>query len=187
MSAVVRVGAAAGMPAMDPVDRCNVLVLCDNVAARDKAAGICERLSTQFGDDLPFEFSYWQLGDFTRSTLLRRAVRQCMDADIVIYATHGDDLSFEVKEWIELCAVQRNKRDGALGVLFVEPLSDSAAVGSLLSRLERAAARLRMDFLPMLAIEEEQALNDLTNQAKLMAPFSKGILDEPPSHWGLNE
>jgi hypothetical protein len=70
-------------------------------------------------------------------------------------------------------------------LLLVDPLSPSAAVGTLLSRLEYAAARLHMDFLPMLSsgnapLEEIELGNGMTSMLR-------GLLEQPPSHWGLNE
>lgn len=185
MCAVAIVG-TSGLPSPDLSDTCRIVLLCEDAAAREKAMAVCERLAGQFGDELFFDFSCWNVPDLARPTLARRAAQAAAAADVVVFAMHGDDLPGPVREWAELCAAQRSKREGALGVLVAEPVSASASIGALLSRLELIAARWGVDFLPLMPLGGER-LDGQNERATAVTSLLREMLNQPPSHWGLNE
>jgi hypothetical protein len=177
----------SGIPSREP-EVCRVAVLCEDAVTREKAVEVCEHLAAQFEDEMLFAISYWKLAELTGAPSARRAADAAADADIIVFFTHGDDLTHPARNWFDLCAAQRRKREGALGVLLVEPLSPTASVGVLLSRLEYVAARLHVDFLPLLP-SSNGSLDGVDERATAITSLLKEILDPPqaPSHWGLNE
>lgn len=170
----------------DILEPCSFVVLCDDPESRNAAMEICERLTTQFDGDLLFTFRCWKLKDFNSPALSEQITASLANADVIIFSTRGEDLPYPVRRCLEICPEQRTKEDGALGLLLVEPTSPTAAVGTVLSRLEYAAARLRMDFLPMLSAASG-TFDDLEHRTSAVTSLLKGILEQPPSHWGLNE
>jgi len=166
---------------------CKVVVLCEDASTREKAVEVCEHLTAQFGDEMMFAVSYWKLADLAAATR-HSAAKAAADSDIIVFFTHGDDLPPRVADWLDLCATHRIKREGAMGVLLVEPISPTASIGVLLSRLEVAAARLRVDFLPLLPAASGD-FSGLDDRAQAVTSLLREILDPPlpPSHWGLNE
>jgi hypothetical protein len=185
MNAVAIVG-TPGMPPPEMSDTCKIVVLGEDTLTHDKAMGICSRLTAQFSQELCFSVHYWKFNELPQPASNRRAAKAVAEADILVIATHGDDLEPGISEWLERCATQRRERDGALGVLLVEPISPSSSIGVLLSRLECVAARLHLDFLPLLPVQ--RTMEDLNERANTVTSLLKEMLDPPPSsHWGLNE
>jgi len=72
-----------------------------------------------------------------------------------------------------------------LAVMVTEPHDMGLAVRALLSRLQYAAYRLRMDFLPLLPLRLGA---DIEALAELSPALLNRTREEPGSnHWGLNE
>ena len=167
-------------------ESCTVVVLYDDAESHRAAMEICERTVSQFVGEVRFAFHCWRLKEFASALFSDKVTGTIADADVIIFATHGEDLPYPVRRCLEICQDQRTKTDGAIGLLLVEPISPSAAIGTLLSRLEYGAARMRMDFLPMFG-SADGIWADWEHKAKaLMSPL-KGSWEQPPSHWGLNE
>jgi len=184
MNAAATIGNAE-FTSSDYSESCTVVVLCDDAGSHNAAMDICQRLALQFDGELLFTFHCWKFSEFASAFFSDQISGTLAGADVIIFATRGDDLPYPVRRCLEISTEQRMKRDGALGLFLVEPASPSAAIGTLLSRLEYAAARLRMDFLPMFGAGGPML--DRQQQAKVVTSLLKGMFEQPPSHWGLNE
>lgn len=165
---------------------CKVLVLYEDSAARLKVMQMCERLVEQFSDDLAFEFSWLKFQRLTDPGLAAHVRDTAGCADIVMFCTHGNDLPPEAVAWLDNWFPTRNHSKRAIALLFAEPLNAAASLGALRYRLENAATRLGIDFLPLVLPPANTSGND--QQGRFPISYSKvQPSDNLHYHWGLNE
>jgi len=140
---------------------------------------------SQFESDLAFDFNCWKFEDVTRPAVAERVLETAAEADIMLFSSHGNDLPLAIRNWLKSCVETRRKADGALALLFANPISPSASVRTLMARLKQAGHRLHMDFLPL--VPEKQMAEMLKPRSSAMTALLKETLDPPSNHWGLNE
>src|ERR1044072_9433053 len=80
---------------------CQAVVLYENAAAQGNATELCHRLVTQLGSDLDFVFQSCEFRHLTDPTIAHRTVEAAATADIILVATHGDDLPPAMCAWLE--------------------------------------------------------------------------------------
>jgi hypothetical protein len=169
-------------------EKCAVVVLYEGTIAHDKAMEVCGRLTKQFGDDVAFEFTCWKFARLEEAAMVQRAHAAAACADVILVATHGDDLPVVVRKWLAECANRREKSEGAISVLFVEPISPSSAIGSVLAHLQSAAQRLNMDFLPLIPLHTQQVIGTIEHRERTVASLLSDALPlRHSSHYGLND
>ena len=187
MSTIGNIG-IAGSSSTETAEVCQAVVLAEDSAANVSAMEMCGRLLKQLGDELQFNFHTCRFKELCDPNQARMAAEAVARADILLFSTHGDDLPASIRQWLELCFELRKDNEGALALLLVEPISASAAIGDLMGRLQNAAGRLRMDFLPLVPQPVEQIIRERPKQPHPVNPLTKGIFHRPPSdHWGINE
>jgi hypothetical protein len=188
MSAIGKIE-IAGRSFTESAEVCQTVVLAEDSAAHVGAMEMCDRLQKQLGDELRFNFHTCRFTELSDPIRARMAAEAVARADILLICTHGSDLSAPVHQWLELCFGLRHNSEGALALLFVEPIDASAAIGELMGRLQKASGRLRMDFLPLMPQSVEQLIHALPGQQpQSISPALKGTLRHRPSdHWGINE
>jgi hypothetical protein len=174
--------AAASVPETFPLEGanpCHFLVVYEDAAAYDLAMKVCSRLMTRFEAELPFTFSFWKFKDLFDPASAHWAAETVARADIMLFSLPGHDLAPETSHWLDACVQARTKAEGALAVVLTEFPAASLAVEALLSRLEFAAYRLRMDFLPLLPSG--------TSADSMPALLPETPAEPGSNHWGLNE
>lgn len=163
---------------------CRLLVIYEDDAAHERAMEAAQHLSLQFKDEVTFAVASCAFPDLARHDSAAGAFEAAALADVLVVATHGR-LSAEAGDWLESSLARRKGREGALVLLLVEPVDPTAPILSLLARWNRAAANLKMDFLPLLPRSAEELLARMPSPSATL-PQSRGH-EKPPSHWGLNE
>ena len=158
---------------------CHFLVVYEDAVAHDLAMEVCSGVVARLETELAFKFSFWKFKDLNDPVSARWVAEAVARADILLFALPGHDLAPEAMDWLDACARTRTKTEGALALIIAGPAGPVLAVEALLSRMQFAAYRLRMDFLPLLS-------SGLS--ADLMQALSPEASTEPGStHWGLNE
>ena len=112
--------------------------------------GSCGRVLAHFGSELAFAFSIWKFKDFGKSGIgplggESRGARGCH----IIFPAGSRSEPGDHELAGDMCAGQ-NEDGRSLGRDGHEPHEMDMVVAALLSRLQFAAQRLRMDFLPLL-------------------------------------
>lgn len=187
MSKVEKTG-LSGSSSTESAEVCQAVVLAEDSATHTGAVELCDRLLKQLGGELQFNFHSCRFKELSDPERARLAAEATAQADILLFATHGDDLPSPVCRWLESCFETRTAAVGALALLFVGPISASAAVGDLVGRLQAAAGRLRMDFLPLVPHPLEQITEALQRQPRSVSPLLREVLNRPPpDHWGIND
>src|SRR6266508_2956881 len=92
--------------ASDPLtkkeDLFSAVVLYEDIATRDRAMEICDRLVHKFWADVEFEFNWWRFDFLHDSALAGDAVRLAARSELILLAAHaGRELPIAVKSWIE--------------------------------------------------------------------------------------
>jgi hypothetical protein len=170
---------------LEGTDPCQILVLYEDAAAHDVAMEVCGRLLAHFESELAFAFSFWKFKDLDNPVAAHWAAKAVARADVMLFSLPGRDLSLETMNWLEMCVQGRTKAEGALAVMVTEHHEMDLAVEALLSRLQFAAHRLRMDFLPLLP---PVAAARLEASAEPPPVWMNEVREEAgSSHWGLNE
>lgn len=170
---------------LEEVIPCNFLVLYEDAATHGLAMEVCGGVTGQFKTELPFAFSFWKLKDLNDPVSAHWATEAMTRADIMLFSLSCHDLTPEFSQWLDACARARTKTEGALALVVTEPQGASLAVGSLLSRLQLVAHRLRMDFLPLQPLLTDKNIEaPAVPMASTPNDFQEGA---DSNHWGLNE
>jgi hypothetical protein len=167
------------------VNPCHFLVMYEDAVAHDLAMEVCGGVMARFETELTFTFSFWKFKDLEDPASAHLAAEAVAHADIMLFSLPGRDLTPEISQWLDACAQARTKAKGALALIVTEPSGAGLAVGALLSRLQFAAHRLRMDFLPLLPPLPDMSIG----AAEAPLPAGVGEFSEEPgsNRWGLNE
>jgi hypothetical protein len=152
---------------------CQILILCEDAAAYERAADICWRILVQLADDLDFSFNCWSFIELNDPDCARSVLTTASVSDVILLALRSTNLPPVAAEWLEALAQNRLRAEGALALVLNEPPDSPAAVAKLVARLEQAARQMGMDFLSLVQTSEE---------AVSAWPGRRGY-----EHWGLNE
>ncbi len=166
-----------------------MVILYTDASTHGEAMEHCGRLVAQLGNEPAFAFHSCKFQALADPALAHQAAEATARADILLFATHGDDLPPAVRQWLELCYLLRQETEGAVALLLVEPIASCTQAQQLMTRLEAAARRLKMDFLPLVPPSAQQVFQQLQHRTRNLAPLLESdLLDQPPTgHWGLNE
>jgi hypothetical protein len=174
-------------PSLETSSVCRIVLLCEDSLASMHAMEVCGHLVSQLGSELTFDFYCCKFDELANPLVAHDTIEAAVRADILLFSTHGNDLPRAVCQWLDLCAEVRTATEGALAVFISEPINPLGRVSALLDRLEIAALKLRMDFLP-LAPEPIEPPDAAEERANSITPLLTEILNRPPmDHWGLNE
>ena len=159
--------------------------LYEDAVAHDVAMEVCGRVLARFEAELAFAFSFWKFKDLDNPVLAHWAAEAVARADVVLFSLPGRELSPEIMNWLDMCVQARTKAEGALAVMVTEHHDMDLVVEALLSRLQVAAHRLRMDFLPLLPEVAGARFGTSANPSP--AWLDEAREEAGSSHWGLNE
>jgi hypothetical protein len=170
---------------LEGADPCQILVLYEDAVAHDVAMEVCGRVLARFEAELAFAFSFWKFKDLDNPVLAHWAAEAVARADVILFSLPGHELSPEIMNWLDMCVQARTKAEGALAVMITEHHEMDLVVEALLSRLQFAAQRLRMDFLPLLPEFAGARFGTSANPSS--AWMDEAREEAGSSHWGLNE
>jgi hypothetical protein len=171
---------------LENIYACRVMVLYEDAAAHERAMEVCARLSGQFNGELSFAFASCSFPGLSDPAIARESLDAAALADVLLFSTRGA-VPQPTRQWLENCIARRNGREGALALLLNEPPDPATSLGAVLSWFEHAAARSKMDFLPLLPKPAQELFNEIASDEVVVAPSLPPMLDAPRSHWGLNE
>jgi len=170
---------------LEGANPCRFLVMYEDAAAHDLAMDVCGGVLVRFEAELAFTFSFWKFKDLEDPASAHWATEAVVRADIILFSLPGHDLTPEISHWLDACVQARTKAEGALAVIVTEAPGAGLAFGALLSRLQFAAHRLRMDFLPLLPPLPDASIEAST--AQWPAGLNESQEEPGGNHWGLNE
>ena len=166
---------------------CEILVLCEDALAEDRAMELCRQLLVRFDSEMAFTLGCWKFKDLENPVPSHWAAEALARADIVLFSIRGTDLPLTAIRWLDSCAGARSKAEGAFALITVEPSGAGMAGEALLYQLQHAASRLRMDFLPRVSRLPDEAVRTPVNLSSLAAFANMDNDEMETAHWGLNE
>ena len=170
---------------LEGANPCHFLVIYEDAAAHDLAMEVCGGVISRFDAELAFAFSFWKVNDLQDPVLAHWAAEAVNRADIILFSLAGHDLAPEATQWLDACIQARTKSEGALALIVPKASGGGLAVEALLSRLQFAAHRLRMDFLPLLPLPPGAGRGTPADVS--LALLNKAQEESRGNHWGLNE
>jgi hypothetical protein len=168
-----------------------VLVLYEDIPARNAAVELCDHLTAKFGAELEFEFTWWGFRYLSEEEIAKQAAGAALTADLILVSVpHAEDLPLEVKAWFERWLSDREPAEGALVVL--ETSGDNRQAQPIRDPyLQLVALRAKMDYLPL----REGQIADGTNGFSTESFVSPRVMDLNGSQrqedhytgWGIND
>lgn len=137
---------------------CQILILCEDFAAYERAADVSWRILVQLADDLDFGFNHWNFIELTDPDCAQSVVKTANASDIILLSPHGTDLPPVATEWLEAFASNRIRAEGVLALVLNEPPESATAVAKLVERLEHTARKMGMDFLSLVHAPDEKTV-----------------------------
>lgn len=180
----------AGGGWIDAPERCEMAVVYDDTASRDRAIRICDSLVNRFKGDLDFEFTWWNVRFFEDPAIEHLAEQAAAAADLIFFSiARSTEPSLEVKNWIEGWLACRETQEGALAVWVDKSSEIQDKISPLEIYLREVAQRGHLDFLPLISPAAPIAPEVIRNQGSPGASGPGDDLPLPPpiSHWGINE
>ncbi len=175
-----------GLTDVPPV--CQILILCENYAAYERAAEVGRRMLAQFAGELDFDFKCWNFIELTDDACARSALKTGGTADIILVALHGTELPPVLEAWLAAISEIRIRADGALVLVWEGRDSLPAASEKLFARLRQLADHAGMDFVPLIPGSGASAHPVRQEEEWLMAAHQSENSSSPQcDHWGLNE
>ena len=170
---------------LEGANSCQFLVLYEDVAAHEIALEVCGRLMARFETELIFTFNFWKIKDLENSASAHWAAEAVARADIILFSLTGRDLPPEAAKWLDSCVQARTKAEGALALIITGLPGVGPAVEMLLSRMQFAAHRLRMDFLPRVPLPPGAGIRAPMDSSPALLNGDRE--ESGGTHWGLNE
>jgi hypothetical protein len=166
---------------------CQVLILCEDFSAYSRAIQVCRRILDQCGMDMDFDFRCWNFVELVDPGCAHTAAKYAGIADIILLSTNRTSLPPVLSEWLDALHSMRFRADGAL-LLVLNQIASPLEMEKLVVRMEKVAARLVMDFIPLLPATNESAWRSQPSENWAILTAQPEPADMPnPEHWGLNE
>jgi hypothetical protein len=161
---------------------CQILILCEDFAAYERAAECCWRIVVQLADDLDFSFNCWNFYELSDPECTQSVIRAAKSSDVILLSLHEPNLPPVAEEWLDALAGHRHQAEGVLALVLNEPPGSEEAVSRLVERLQQYAEKVGMDFL---SLSEQSGKHVTTDNTSTTTSGSYG--ERSYDHWGLNE
>lgn len=169
-------------------EACKIVVLCEDIPARDRAMEIFNRITANFKDDLTFAITCWNFGELAEASSGQSAAEAAALADIIVFSIRTSDLPSTVNNWLDGIAQPKGKTDGALAFMLTDPSHPAERVETMVSQLMAAAHRLGLEFIPLAPTPAVKKIEPESSPEWIVTATRKKVVDRPPyDHWGLNE
>jgi hypothetical protein len=169
-------------------ETCKVAVMCEDVASRDRAVEVFDRISATLRSELVFAISCWNFEELAEPECARRAAEAAAAADIIMYSTRVVVLPVTVGERMDGFVQPKAKFEFALAFLLTNPDNLSASVGNMISQLAQIAHRLGVDFVPLTPMPADKRVPDVKPTEWTVTAVRSGVGGRSSyDHWGLNE
>lgn len=139
----------------------SVVVVYEDLTARQRAVGFCDQLVSRFWAQCEFEVSWWPFASLEQPDSASEAIGKAARADVIVFsADPGGDFPQAVKAWVGQWLNQRGDREGLL-IGLLESLADRGIqVGQKHYFLRDAAHHGALDYLTQIPQELTHSIPD---------------------------
>src|SRR5215831_4096852 len=96
---------------------CQILILCEDFTAYERAAECCWRILVQLADDLDFSFNCWNFYELSDPECTQSVIRSAKTSDVILLSLHQPQLPEVAEDWLNRFAEHRVKADGVLALV----------------------------------------------------------------------
>jgi hypothetical protein len=168
----------------------SVVVVYEDVAARERAVNFCDLLVKRFWARFEFNLSWWSLEELHGGYSAQEAARKAVDADLIVAATKPDEgMPRPLRDWMEGWLGRRRSHEGSLVGLGELKAGVSGVSAEKYVYLRNAAHRGGMDYLTEIpqSISSRSipdSLDSYNQRADKVTSVMDGILHRktPPPH-----
>jgi len=164
-----------------PKETCQVIVLYEDVAAREFAVRSSKELSESIQPGGPVEVRWFPVDALIEAGAAREMAQWAALADLIVFAgERAGDWPGEVKMWIESWVSQRGEREGAIvGIMVPERAASPVEIASLKEvYLRHTAHRAGMDYLCHVPPAISKGIPDSPESCSARAGQITSLLDE---------
>lgn len=166
----------------------NVVIAYEDFETGKHAKKTYDFLVDNLGESCQFNNQMWKFDVLSVPKLREIAVRDAINADIIIIAAHGrGELPKEVKAWMELWAANKVRAIALVGLFDREDYVDNP----VRTYLANVAEGAHIDFFSQPGLwprDEESAFESWEQDSKsLSALVGLAQHGRDVSHWGINE
>lgn len=163
----------------------NVTVLYEDTDIRQRAMDVSDLLMRRFWSDIEFDFNWWRFSFLDDPMLARQASRHLSDSNVLILSLRRkNELSANLKRWLEQSLDARGVREGAFIALFDEAGTPPPTGSHQDLYLRSLAQRSGMDYLTeapdVLPGGLPDSLDGFTARAEEHTTFMERILSSAP-------
>ncbi len=161
----------------------SVVVLYEDLSAREHAVQFCDCLVERFWKRCAFEIDWWGFDLLSKPEPARQAHEKALRADWVVFAlSQTGQLSLQAKVWIEKWLVRRaDRQEGTLvGLLPENMAADDTSETKIY--LRNVAHRAGMDYLTKVPQAIAHTIPDSLDSYSERAQCVTGVLDEILHH-----
>ena len=158
----------------------SVIVLYENPAARELAAGFCEKFARESCADAGLGVNWYSFEDLTVPASMEAAADVAVGADLLAFSvTASGDLPAAIKLWTEIWRRRRGQREGWVVGLVLEDGTELRRVAGLKEiYLRHLAHRAGMDYLSHFPAKILKAIPDSLDSFNRRAEQITQVLDE---------
>lgn len=175
--------------AWEPKYPFDLVIAYEDLATRNRAMGLHDRLARLLEDDYDLRCAWWKLDHLADPTLFDQAIDDAWGASMIVLSLHsGTQFNPATQAWVNEWSHRPSHEKCALVTLFAEPGSPPP----LCARLRQVARQAHMDFFANLASAAdavEQTVERVAERARALTPTLEEILHHPlpAPRWGINE
>ena len=156
-----------------------VLVIYEDRAARERAAGFCDQLVGRFWAQCDFDVSWWSFAQLGDASSAEEAAGKAVGADLIAFSLNSEgDFPRPVETWVETWVTQRGEREGVLIGLLEPAVEPGGREGPRHHYLRYAAHRGAMDYLTQVPEDMSRSIPDSLDSYTQRADQVTTLLDD---------
>ena len=178
----------------EPAKPFSIVVVFDDLAARQKAVQVYSRILRHFGDDFDFECNLWPFDELGPHGRGQEAAGVAASADMIVFASTNETLPDAIKLWIEMWLAKKGSQETSVVAMIGTPNSQERPSTPGHVYLETVSRQTGMSYFagqfqapkPMPAC----SIAAIVARASALTPVLDEILHHqapPPVRWGINE
>jgi hypothetical protein len=184
---------ARGTRHWEPKFPFDLVVGYEDIATRNQALRLYDRLAQRLIDDYDFQCTWWKFEFLQSPTLFEQAADAAAEANMVVLSLRDSEAVPEIaRQWLEAVTHRRDYRKSALVALICNLTPDKIRTAPVVTTLQGIAHLARMDFFcntfDLPRESTDTSFEDISVRVHTVTPLLDEILHHrAPYPRGINE
>jgi hypothetical protein len=166
-------------PGVDTQNKCSVVVVYEEAAARQRAVDFCDLLVERFWAKCGFQLTWWPFELLEQRPSAVEAAEKARDADLIVFAADPEgELPISIRAWMESWVSRRGEREGALVAVLCPQTGSNLEAANRHIYLRTIAHRAGMDYLTEMPSNLFRCMPDSLESFAERACQVTSVLDE---------